>query len=275
MDPNQRAKMAEEAEAKHILENLISPEEQKKLAVIRLEYEVLQSNGILVPNEMKNWMWLRLLRDVRSQSGRKKILTAWKKIEFTKQNYLEKKKLRQQVQSEIPRRSLDEPYHNKILQRIENSKYNEYDLAYSVINGPHLLFDMDYSMLNKDRANLMQQLKIAHGVNKLEREPFHFHFCNLSPSSDVHKTVNRHFSELNSLLYTVTESSYMDCYPPEQLVYLSPNSPNILQKFNHDDVYIIGGLVDTSQSKPLSYAKAKRNQIRSAKLPLDKHVRYG
>ncbi len=42
---------------------------------------------------------------------------------------------------------------------------------------------------------------------------------------------------------TITPKHYLELedIEPDRLVYLSPNSPNTLRQFSHDDVYIIGG----------------------------------
>jgi hypothetical protein len=38
-------------------------------------------------------------------------------------------------------------------------------------------------------------------------------------------------------------------FPPEKLVYLSPDSRNDLKYFNPDDIYVIGGLVDRGSER--------------------------
>ena len=76
-----------------------------------------------------------------------------------------------------------------------------------------------------------------------------------------------------SCLIHVSEKSYLDLFPKERLVYLSYNAEDTLMKFNPDDIYIIGGLVDKTNPKPLSMAKCKKEGLRRAKLPLDVYVR--
>lgn len=49
----------------------------------------------------------------------------------------------------------------------------------------------------------------------------------------------------------------------------------MMTEFDPDSVYIIGGIVDKKDSTPLTMAKAKREGIRMAKLPLDKYLRWG
>ena len=66
---------------------------------------------------------------------------------------------------------------------------------------------------------------------------------------------------------TVTEKCYTELFPKENLVYLSPDSRNLL-KYNPNDIYIMGGLVDRSVEKNASLAKAESKNIRHARLPL-------
>ena len=50
----------------------------------------------------------------------------------------------------------------------------------------------------------------------------------------------------NSPFCHATTHSYLDLFPREQLVYLSPDSPNIMTKYEHDVVYVLGGIFQKS-----------------------------
>lgn len=69
---------------------------------------------------------------------------------------------------------------------------------------------------------------------------------------------------------TVTDGSYLETYPREQLVYLTPHCREEMTHYDHNAVYIIGGIVDKMNAEPLTLAKAKREGIRMQKLPLDR-----
>jgi len=49
------------------------------------------------------------------------------------------------------------------------------------------------------------------------------------------------------MCFEVTESSYLDIFPNEKLIYLSPDSNVEMTSFDHDAVYIIGGIADLSK----------------------------
>lgn len=61
-------------------------------------------------------------------------------------------------------------------------------------------------------------------------------------------------------------------FDKRKLVYLTPHCNNDLETFSHDDIYIIGAMVDKSNHEPLSLAKAKKQGLRMARLPLDKYI---
>lgn len=42
----------------------------------------------------------------------------------------------------------------------------------------------------------------------------------------------------------VHEKSYLNVFPKNQLVYLTPHSPEVMTNYDHDAIYIIGGIVD-------------------------------
>jgi len=48
-----------------------------------------------------------------------------------------------------------------------------------------------------------------------------------------------------------------------------------MTSFDHDAVYIIGGIIDLSGKKPLTFGKAKRENIRHQRLPIDRYVKFG
>lgn len=42
----------------------------------------------------------------------------------------------------------------------------------------------------------------------------------------------------------IHEKSYLDVFSRDQLVYLTPHCREEMQEFDHDAVYILGGIVD-------------------------------
>jgi len=61
-------------------------------------------------------------------------------------------------------------------------------------------------------------------------------------------------------------------FPKEKLVYLSPESKNILTEIDHSKVYIIGGIVDDNRLKGISFQKATEQEIYTSKFPIKQYV---
>jgi len=74
---------------------------------------------------------------------------------------------------------------------------------------------------------------------------------------------------------TVTEKSYLDLYPKQDLIYLSPDAHNTLSHFDANKIYILGGIVDKYGEEPLTLTKAKKEGIACYKLPLDRYTPGG
>lgn len=58
----------------------------------------------------------------------------------------------------------------------------------------------------------------------------------------------------------------------EEIVYLTAESENLLEKLEENKVYVIGGLVDHNAHKGLCHSIAKTNGFSHARLPIDQFV---
>jgi tRNA (guanine9-N1)-methyltransferase len=65
---------------------------------------------------------------------------------------------------------------------------------------------------------------------------------------------------------TVDPRGYMDVFKKEELVYLTAESPNVIQTLEDDKVYIIGGLVDHNRLKVIIHHPHSRERSESRSL---------
>jgi len=93
------------------------------------------------------------------------------------------------------------------------------------------------------------------------------------PNSRTSRKLELAINNLSEVPYTVTDQHYLDCYDRSRIVYLSPNAPNYMDKFDPDDVYVVGCIVDKCAEKPLTFARAKEEKIRCVRFPFDHYVR--
>ncbi|KAI0212383.1 RNA (guanine-9-)-methyltransferase domain-containing protein 1 [Lamellibrachia satsuma] len=272
----------EECSATERLQNL-GPEDEKRLKVLQLEYDVWMSTGSLVPENMTDEMWADLLFKCPSLHSRKSKYKFWfkreKAIAKDKRKKSERQIVYQQRMKELDKLKVNGqlPLLNTYMLFVRESTMNRHyysNLAHAMMFGQTLVFDFAFEEHMKEREliNLADQMNTCHGSNKIAKEPFHFHFCNVPPHSSFQKRLYTSLPGLENLPISVSSENYLDIYPPEKLVYLTPDSNNVLGRYNHDDIYIIGGLVDKSVVKPFTFAKAKSEKIRTAKLPLDQYL---
>lgn len=79
----------------------------------------------------------------------------------------------------------------------------------------------------------------------------------------------------SSLVTTMVEStvdSFIDLFPLDTIIYLTPDSDRVLVDIDPTKVYVLGGLVDESVQKKVTYQKAKDNGLQTARLPIQEYM---
>ena len=61
---------------------------------------------------------------------------------------------------------------------------------------------------------------------------------------------------------------YIEVFKKEELVYLTADSPHTIDSFDPSKVYVVGGIVDRNRYKGLTFDKATKQGIQTAKLPI-------
>ncbi|XP_054664985.1 tRNA methyltransferase 10 homolog B isoform X2 [Grus americana] len=69
-----------------------------------------------------------------------------------------------------------------------------------------------------------------------------------------------------------TEESYLDLFPLDAIVYLTPDSENVLEDIDPSKVYVLGGLVDESIHKKLTLQRAQEQSLQTARLPIREYM---
>ncbi|XP_029943730.1 tRNA methyltransferase 10 homolog A [Salarias fasciatus] len=130
----------------------------------------------------------------------------------------------------------------------------------------------DSLMLIKDIRKLHKQIQRCYAENRRAKSPVQFYLTSfggqLKESMD-----EKDKGWVNWKDVTISPEHYSDVVPRDQLVYLTSDSPNVLQELDQTKAYVIGGLVDHNHHKGITFERAKEQGIEHAQLPLSSFVR--
>lgn len=144
--------------------------------------------------------------------------------------------------------------------------------------GCKIILDCSYDayMKRPEAKNTAKQITDCFSINRRHAEPFDLQICGADLDGHTMKCLQKHIPTLLTPAFPmeVHTGSPVDIFPLEKLVYLTPHCENDLEEFNHDDIYIIGGLVDKHHCFPVSLEKATALGLRMAKFPLEKYFHF-
>lgn len=156
-------------------------------------------------------------------------------------------------------------------------KWQHLRMATSVITDePKVIFDcsFNHTMRLYDQMCATRQIRASIIANRRCATPFVMHLCNLSKESPFWEMMKTTMPYIDHVPIKVHEQDITQVIAPEKLVYLSPNSEHVLEEFNPNDTYVIGCIVDRSEKVPLTLDKATKLNIRTARLPIDRHITF-
>jgi ribonuclease P protein 1 len=112
-------------------------------------------------------------------------------------------------------------------------------------------------------------------IKSSQELPFNINIVNVNNNERTNQFLNYLYPELFTpdSYCNITSKSYLDLFPKQQLIYLSPHAQEVMTDYDHSAAFIIGGLVDRQKIICLSNEKAKHENIRSMRLPLDDLVK--
>ncbi|CAF0725294.1 unnamed protein product, partial [Didymodactylos carnosus] len=157
----------------------------------------------------------------------------------------------------------------KEFQRLANER-----IELAKTNGPTVCIDCAYnqSMSGKELASLARQIGRCYSSNRRSLPCVHLVLTNWSNNSPLTKECQRVNSGFDKYNLTLNEKPVHEAYPTERLIYLSPNASNELETINQDDICVIGGLVDESVKKNLTFQTCSEKQIACYRLPIEKYM---
>lgn len=242
------------------LESIAGNDEEKLklLKLYQLEIDVMYQQGEKVPTYLRERDWMELLL-LPSRTSRNKFLNFLWLNEIKKQNRkkkqaeksleFESKKLKGELFPEVShlRYSLSaNTMFHRIYETQTNMFYN-FRALQAMLFGYDILVDCSYcDFMNRNEiSNCVKQLVYMLGENRMHIDPFNIIFCNMSDDNILYEKMQLSVPTLDapSFPFNRTTKGYLELYPREKLVYLTPHCKEELEKFNPDDVYIIGKFV--------------------------------
>ncbi|XP_028378589.2 tRNA methyltransferase 10 homolog B isoform X2 [Phyllostomus discolor] len=141
-------------------------------------------------------------------------------------------------------------------------------------SGPRLCIDlsMTHHMSKKELSRLAGQIRRLYGSNKKADRPFWICLTGFATGSPLYEECLRMNDGFSSYLLDRTEEDCFSVFPLETLVYLTPDSEHALEDVDLNKVYILGGLVDESIQKKVTFQKAREHSVKTARLPIQEYM---
>jgi ribonuclease P protein 1 len=267
----------------------------QRLEEIRCTYESMWQSGQSVYPFIDESTIIGLLEKKGNKSIAKAINYISDTRNFSMSDYI--KKRARQAKFPIHKKNYEENIkknnhiiyglgHNTIYHRVYKKQDHRVDTNKTIREfnewGQPLVIDLSFvkNMTYQQTKSLFyRELAYAFKYNVLSPEPFAIYLTNYDPECKKCLILNKAIANIMDDDYpvVVTEKSYLELFPQKRLLYLSPDSTKDLMKYDPDDVYIIGGVVDTTggatgRSVPYTLSTAKKENIRHARLPMKRTI---
>ncbi|CAJ0963766.1 unnamed protein product [Ranitomeya imitator] len=194
----------------------------------------------------------------------------WEKIVVAKKSKRRQEKERRKAkQSGDVSGGTDAQHSKKFLKALTKKRLLE-----AKDSGPKLCIDLSMTdhMSKKEISRLAAQIGRLYGSNKKAAKPFWLYLTGLVENSLLYDECVRMNDGFVHYLVESTEDHFLDLFPLEMIIYLTPDSDLVLQDINPTKVYVLGGLVDESVQKKVTYQKAKDHGLHTARLPIQEYM---
>jgi len=133
-------------------------------------------------------------------------------------------------------------------------------------------FSFEDLMTAKEQNNITTQIARCYSSNRRADKPVTLCFSKFE--GIVEDKMAKKFAGFESWTVNIQQQDYLSAWASEKekIVYLSSESDNVVEEFQQDHIYVIGGIIDRNRHKGVTQERADRAGIRTARLPLDKYV---
>ena len=199
---------------------------------------------------------------------------AQKKILSVRLKRSKRKKEKKLSRTEDVKTSDDDHDDQKVLSKRTPKEQQRERLREALQSGLRVAVDcsMGDQMLPKEICKLGRQIRFIYSSLLESEKPFHLYLTGLVKDSNINKELHRQCDGIDNYIIDMTESLHYEVFSLDQLVYLTPDSPNTLDTLHNDKVYVLGGLVDESLEVGYTFKNAEKLKLNTARLPIDVYM---
>lgn len=143
--------------------------------------------------------------------------------------------------------------------------------------GSKVVLDLSFDNLmpEKEIPSAINQIIRIHSLNLYDyKHPFSIHLCNCNLKDRIMTRLQQEMRfQINQGIFKIHQESYLDLFPNEKIVYLSPDANKIMNEFDPGIIYIIGALVGKRGTKNFTFKKARQENIKTMKLTISKYLK--
>jgi tRNA (guanine9-N1)-methyltransferase len=226
----------------------------------------------------------------------KQALKRLKRKEQWQQSKVQKKQKKKEEKAEKKARcAVDDPEEvstepdreQYLLERREIKQRRLDEFASLCMNNFHVIIDCDWEKDHSESSlkSLIQQVMFCYGHNKRHEKPVHIHLSGLGPLT-IQQLEKLNYSSWKGVSFSSDDYLSNSIYSrkdyeteeepkspiKKELVYLTAEGEELLETLSPSEAYVIGGIVDRNRLKGITYEKAKRQKIRTARLPIKENI---
>lgn len=143
---------------------------------------------------------------------------------------------------------------------MDMNRFWNWNVLKSIMYGNSIVLDFGFekNMTPREVKNCSKQIMHCYADNRKHLLPFHLHFCEVDFAGPMIEYLYRYFPNLYDTDFpvTMTSQSYMDVFDRKRLVYLTPHTNDVIEKYDPNAVYIIGALVDKVRKLDVFFYKS-------------------
>ncbi|KAI9324525.1 guanine-9--methyltransferase domain-containing protein 2-like protein [Obelidium mucronatum] len=133
-------------------------------------------------------------------------------------------------------------------------------------------FEQPENKMNPAEVKSMaKQLNRSYAQNRRAMIPAQLSFCGLGP--ELKDSMDKSQKDWKQWKVEISEKNLLDAIPDkDNIVYLTADSPTILEDLEDTKAYIIGGIVDRNRYKNLCFKRAEAAGLKTAQLPIGEYI---